>query len=112
MAYKDTYLAMSEEQIIRAITIAAADVARDVFVEAGATPNHDVRLALVSYAGPRTSDFQNFAKELALVLLVLNPTLGAASLDSAFKTAVAGVWTAYAQLLQARGLIVLPVVTP
>jgi len=109
MAYKDTYVAMQEEQIIRAITIAAADVARDVFVEAGNTANHDVRLALVAYAGPRTNDFQSFAKEIALILLVLTPSLTAASADSAFKAAVANIWTPYAQLLQARGLITVPV---
>lgn len=108
MAYADTYLAMQEEQILRKLTVGASDVARDVFAEGTGVANHDVRLALVSYAGPRTSDFQNFAREVALICLVLNPSLTAASADTAFKTAVAGIWTAYAQLMQAKGTITVP----
>lgn len=40
MAYTNVYVAMHEEQIIQRLTIAVADVARDVYVEAPATANH------------------------------------------------------------------------
>lgn len=105
MSYLSTYVDTQEEQILRKITVAAADVARDVFAEAGNTASHAERIALVSHAGPRTQDFVSFAKEIVLVLLVLNTSLTAASTDPTYKTAVAAVWTAYAQLLIAKGTI-------
>lgn len=108
MAYADTYVLAKEEQIIQRLTVACAEVARDVFVEAGTVANHDVRLAMVSYAGPRGADFRRFAEEIALLLLFLNPTLAVSSTDAALKTAVAGLWTVYAQILTAKGLITLP----
>lgn len=105
MAYVDVFQAMTEEQILQRLTIAVADVARDVYVEAPTEPSHDLRLALVAYAGQRTADFRRFAEEVALLILLLNPTLGVASSDGDIKTAVAALWTVYAGLLQAKGLI-------
>jgi len=108
MAYVDTYRLMGEEQLLQRLTVAVAEVARDVFVEPVGTADHATRLLMVPYAGPRTSDFRRFAEEVALLLLFLNPTLTAASTDAQLKTAVANLWTVYAQILQAKGLITAP----
>lgn len=105
MAYVDTYRLMGEEQLLQRLTVACAEVARDVFVEAGTVANHAERLLMVPYAGPRSADFRRFAEEIALLLLFLNPTLGTASTDAQLKTAVANLWTVYAQILIAKGLI-------
>lgn len=108
--YAGTYVLAREEQILQRLTVACADVARDVFVEAAGVANHDVRLAMVPYAGPSTADFRRFAQELALILLFLNPTLGVASTDVQLKTAVAAIWTTYSQILIAKGTIKLAIV--
>lgn len=105
MSYQSTYDMVREEQIVQRLTVAVAEVARDVFIEPIGTANHDVRIAMVPYAGPRTSDFRRFAEEIALILLFLNPTLTVASTDAQLKTAVTGLWTTYAQILIAKGLI-------
>lgn len=105
MSYQSTYDLVREEQIIQRLTVAVAEVARDVFIENPATANHDVRIALVNYASPRFRDFRSFAEEMTLLLLFLNPTLSVASTDAELKTAVTNLWTTYAMLLQSKGLI-------
>lgn len=105
MAYVEIYKMAGEEQLLQRLTVACAEVARDVFVEADTVADHATRLLMVPYAGPRTSDFRRFAEEISLLLLFLNPTLGAASTDVQLKTAVANLWTVYAQILIAKGLI-------
>jgi len=105
MSYQSTYALSREEQIIQRLSVAAADVARDVFVEDAGTPQHDVRIAMVPYVGPRTQDFLRFAREVALILLLLNPALAVESTDEDYKTALASLWTVYAQILEAKGLI-------
>jgi hypothetical protein len=112
MAYRDTYKLMVDEQLIEKLTVACADVARDVYAEATNVPNYEIRRALIAYAGPGTSNFRNFAKELALVLLVVNATLTLASTDAVLKTAVAALWTTYARILERKGVISEPVVAP
>lgn len=109
MAYEDIYRLQSEELVLRPLTVAVASVAKDVFTEDAQTPAHDVRMALVNYAGPRTAEFRRFAQEIALIVLVLNPTLGVDSADQAYYDAVSGIWTAYAQLLAAKGSITVAV---
>lgn len=105
MSYTEVYVATHEEQLLQRLTVAAAEMARDVFIEDASTPNHDARLAMVSYAGPRTAEFRRFAQEIALIVLVLNPTLGVDSADQDYYDAVSSIWTAYAQLLAAKGSI-------
>lgn len=105
MAYEDIYRLQSEELVLRPLTVAVAAVAKDVFTEDAGVPAHDVRLALVNYAGPRTAEFRRFAQEIALIILVLNPTLNAGSTDEDYYDAVSGIWTAYAQLLVAKGAL-------
>lgn len=105
MAYLNTYNLAQDPQLWQRMVPAVAEVAVAVYNEAGTVPSHAVRLALVAYAGPRTSDFTNFAKELALLLCVLNPTLTTASTDPQIKTAIENVWTPYALVLQAKGQI-------
>jgi hypothetical protein len=104
-SYTDTFRMAGETQFIQALTVACADVAKDVFVEAVGVADHATRLAMVPYAGPRTSDFLRFAQEISLLLLFLNPTLVATSTDAQIKTAVAGLWTTYAKILVAKKLI-------
>lgn len=105
MPYLNTYHLANDPQLWQRMIPAVAEVAVAVYNEAGTTPQHATRLAMVAYAGPRTSDFLNFAKELALLLCVLNPTLTAASTDAQIKTAIENIWTAYALVLAAKGLI-------
>ena len=105
MAYQDTYALAKEEQLLQRLSVASADVARDVFVEGAGVANHDVRVAMVPYAGPRTADWRRFAQEIALLLLFLNSTLDVDSTDTELKAAVAGLWTVYAQILIAKGLV-------
>ena len=108
MGYIDIFRMAGETEMVQRLTVACAEVARDVFVEAVGVADHATRVAMVPYAGPRTSDFLRFAQELSLILLFLNPTLSPASTDVQLKTAVAGLWTTYAKILVAKGLIVLP----
>ena len=87
------------------ITVAVADVARDVFVADSGVADHAERVAMVPFAGPRTADWQRFSREIALLLLFLNPSVDVESTDAELKTAIAGLWTVYAQILVAKGLI-------
>lgn len=104
MSYQSVYELAQEEQLLQRLTVAVADVVDDVFVESAATPNHDVRLAMVSYAGPEFSAYKRFAREMILQLL---QTTGITndSTDAEIKTAVAALWTPYALLLEAGGKI-------
>lgn len=105
MAYIDTYRLMRDEQLIERLTVAVADVARDVYGEATNTPSYEIRRSLIAYAGPQTSDFRRFAQEIALVLCVVNSSLTVASTDATIKTAIANLWTTYARILQRKGTI-------
>lgn len=105
MAYLDTYMLARDPQLTQRLVAAVAQQCTNVWVEAPTTPNHDVRVALVAYAGPRLVDFERFAEEVALLLCVLNPTLGIATPDAELVTALEAVWTAYALIMQAKGLI-------
>ena len=109
MSYQSVYELAKEEQLLQRLAVASAEVARDVFVEGAGVANHDVRVAMVSYAGPSTSNWRRFAQEIALLLLFLNPTLTVDSLDSELLAAVAALWTVYAQILVEKGTLTLPV---
>lgn len=105
MAYKDLYHLAHDPQLTQRLVPAVAQVCTNVFTEAVGTANHANRVALVNYAGPRLEDFSRFAQEIALLLLVLNPTLGVASTDADLVTALTGVWNAYANIMVAKGLV-------
>jgi hypothetical protein len=62
-------------------------------------------LALVALAGPRASDFERFATEIALLLCVLRPATTAKTDDAALVTALDAIWTPYALIMQAKGLL-------
>jgi len=109
MSYQSVYELAKEEQLLQRLAVASAEVARDVFVEGAGVPNHDVRVLMVPYAGPRTADWRRFAQEIALLLLFLNPTLAVDSTDAELLAAVAGLWTVYAQILISKGTLTLPV---
>ena len=110
MSYQSVYELAKEEQLLQRLAVASAEVARDVFVEGAGVANHDVRVLLVPYAGPRTADWRRFAQEIALLVLFLNPTLTVDSLDPELLAAVAGLWTVYAQILVLKGTLTVPVV--
>ena len=105
MTYAEIFTTATEEQLLQPLAVAIAAVAKDVFLEGIGVPNHDVRLAMVSYAGPSTRDWYNFAQQIALLLLFLNPTITASSTDEQLKTAVEGIWTVYARILVQKGVI-------
>jgi len=102
MAYIDVYTTAKEEQFLQRLSVAAAEAARDVFVDGTASA---IDKAMVPYAGPRTADWRRFAEEIALLLLFLNPALDGESSDANLLDAVAGLWSVYAQILVAKGLI-------
>lgn len=104
MAYKDLYTLAHDPQLTQRLVPAVAQVCTDVYTEAVGTANHANRVALVNYAGPRLADFQRFAEEIALLLLVLNPTLTVAATDAQLVTALGAVWNAYANIMVAKGL--------
>ena len=107
MAYKDTHALMVDEQLLERLTVACADVARDVFAETVNVPSasvYNIRRAMIAYAGPSSQDFRRFAREIALVVLVVGGVT-LASNDAALKTAVANLWTTYARILERKGVI-------
>ncbi len=110
MSYKKTYDLARDSQITERLAVAIADVADDVYAESAGVAEHALRMALVAYAGPIASAYKAFAKEMALQLLTTNGTLSLTSTDAELKTAVSNMWTAYAKLMEARG--VFTVVTP
>ena len=105
MAYKDLYVLAQDPQLWQRLAPAVAQVCVTVYGEDGQTANHAVRVALVTYAGPRLDDFKRFAQEIALLLLVLNPALSAGTADAQLVTAIEQMWTAYALIMQSKGVI-------
>lgn len=105
MAYLDTYTLAHDPQLTQRLVPSVAQQCTNVWVENPVTANHAVRVALVAYAGPRLADFERFAQDVALLLCVLNPALGVQSTDAQLVTALESVWTAYALIMQAKGLI-------
>ena len=105
MAYIDTYTLARDPQLTQRLVVAVAQQCTNVWTENPQTANHDVRLALVAYAGPRLGDFERFAQEVALLLCVLNPTISIETPDAQLVTMLEGIWTAYALIMQAKGLI-------
>lgn len=105
MSYLATYTLCLEEQTIRKLAMATAKTAWYISTEAENTPSHDLRMAMVNYAGPRLSDYMAFARELAAYLFTQNASLTAASADADYDTALAGIWNVYAAALVARGVL-------
>ena len=105
MSYLSTYTLCQEEQALRKIAMAASKTAWYISAEAANADQHALRMAMVVYAGPRLSDYMAFARELAAYLFTQNPSLTAASADSAYDTAIAGIWNVYAAALVARGVL-------
>ncbi len=105
MAYVDTIRLSREEQLIERLTVAVAKTAWYIAAEAQNAPDHALRMALVAYAGPTNSDYRRFAEQCTVYLLSQNPTLTAESSDEALDTALAGIWTGYAEMLLAKGTI-------
>ena len=103
MSYTSNYMLAKDEQLLQQLTGALPDVADDVFVE-GAVADHDLRMALVAHAGPVFSAYRAFAQEMALQL-VTTMAVDLDSTDAEMKTAVANIWTAYAQMMEVRGVI-------
>jgi len=105
MSYLESYTLARDPQLWQRLVGAVAQVCADVYTENITTPEHDVRIALVNYAGPRLADFERFAQEVAMLLCILNPTISTATTDANLVTALKGIWTAYGLIMQAKGLI-------
>lgn len=105
MAYVDTYQLAGEEQLIQRLAVSAAKTAWYISSEDPNTPSHDLRMALVAYAGPRNVDYRSFAQECTVYLLAQNASIGLSSTDADLDTALAGIWNGYAAVLEAKGLI-------
>lgn len=103
--YLTTYLLTQEEQVIRKIAMATAKTAWYISAEDVGAANHALRMALVNFAGPRLSDYMNFARELSVYLLTQNASLNAASADGDYDNALSGIWNVYAAALVARGIL-------
>ena len=100
--------AVTEENVNR-LTVAIANVVRDVFLEDAGTADHDIRVELVNYAGPRTSDYERFAEQIAITVMA-NPdaVIDADATDEQYEEVVAALWTSLAKLYEAKGIIALP----
>lgn len=103
--YVTTYQYAVDEQSLQRLVIATAKIASDIFTENPATASHAERMALVNYAAPRLTDLRSFAQEVAPVLFTLNAALAPNSADQDFYNALSSVWTAYAKILVAKGVI-------
>lgn len=105
MSYQGIYTLARDPQLTQRLVGAVAQVCTNVYTENPATADHAVRVALVNYAGPRLADFERFAGEVALLLCVLNPSITVSTPDADLVTLLTGIWTAYALIMQAKGLI-------
>ena len=109
MAYVDTIRLSREEQLIERLTVAVAKTAWYIASEDAGTANHDLRMALVAYAGPTNADYRRFAESCTVYLLAQNAGITINSSDGDLDTALAGIWTGYASVLAAKGTITVPV---
>ena len=109
MAYVDTIRLSREEQLIERLTVAVAKTAWYIASEDAGTANHDLRMALVAYAGPTNADYRRFAESCTVYLLAQNAGITINSSDADLDTALAGIWTGYAEMLLAKGTITVPV---
>ena len=109
MSYLESYILAQDPQLWQRVVGATAQVCTTVYTENPATADHALRVALVSYAGPRLADFERFAKEVAMLLIVLNPTISTSTPDESLVTMLLGIWAAYASIMQAKGLITVEV---
>lgn len=105
MAYVDTIRLSREEQLIERLTVAVAKTAWYIASEDAGTANHDLRMALVAYAGPTNADYRRFAEQCTVYLLAQNAGITVNSSDADLDTALAGIWTGYAAVLEAKGTI-------
>lgn len=105
MTYLEIYHMAQDPQLWQRMVPAVAQVCTNIYVEPVGTANHATRVALVNYAAPRQEDFTRFAKEIALLLCVLNPNLGTQSTDAELVTAITAMWNAFAAIMLAKGVI-------
>ena len=110
MTYLQSYLLAQDPQLWQRLVGATVKVCVNFYTENPATAGHDLNVALVNYAGPRLADFERFAKEIALLLVILNPTISTTTADADLVTMLKGIWPAYAAIMQAKGLITVAVV--
>jgi len=109
MAYLDLYHLAHDPQLVQRLVPAVVQQCVTVWGEQTTTPSHAERMALVAYAGPRLTDFERFAGEIALLLCVLNPTISVSTPDAQLVTMLNGIWTAYALIMEHKGLIAVAV---
>ena len=109
MAYVAPIRLSREEQLIERLTVAVAKTAWYIASEDAGTANHDLRMALVAYAGPTNADYRRFAESCTVYLLAQNAGITINSSDADLDTALAGIWNGYAAVLQAKGTITVPV---
>ena len=105
LTFSQRYAMAMDRNALERLSVAVANVARDVYIEDVATPDHALRMALVSHAGPEFAQFTDFAQDMSLLLFSLNPNMDRDSTDEDYITAVGGLWTPYASLLKERGTI-------
>lgn len=105
MAYLDIIRLSREEQLVERLTVAVAKTAWYIASEDAGTANHDLRMALVAYAGPTNADYRRFAEQCTVYLLAQNAGITINSSDADLDTALAGIWTGYAEMLLAKGTI-------
>lgn len=69
MSHLDVYTNAYQAENINRLTVAVAEVARDVFTEGAGVADHDLRMQLLNHAGPRTADYERFAREIAVTVM-------------------------------------------
>jgi len=104
-SYTEIFTLALDPDFTKRLAVAVADVGDEVYGEGSGVPNHDLRMAMLAYAGPTLSAYRAFAQDLALALLTLNQDMNESVTDAQLKSAVEQIWTPYALLLEARGLI-------
>jgi len=109
MAYLDIIRLSREEQLVERLTVAVAKTAWYIAAEDEQAADHALRMALVAYAGPTNADYRRFAEQCTVYLLAQNAGITVNSSDADLDTALAGIWTGYAEMLLAKGTITVPV---
>ncbi len=105
LTFKERYDIANDRTALERLAVAIVNVTKDVYLEVDTTPDHDIRVDLVAYAGPTFEQYKEFTKEMALIVFALNADLTKESSDQDYEDAVSTLWTAYAQLLALRGTI-------
>jgi len=108
-SFETIYVNAVTEENVNRLAIAIANVVRSVFLEGAGVAEHDLRIQLVNYAGPRTADYERFANEIAITVMANpSPVIDADATDAQYEAVVASLWTSLAKLYEAKGIISLP----